>query len=93
MTDAYLVTVMLVLFVVGGLLGSGLTVLGFRRRELLRLREQAQTDGLQGDEAVETWRNLDQLSSRCESLEERVEFTERLLSDRRRLSNTTPDPA
>lgn len=91
MTDAQLVTVMLSLFGVGGLLGSALTILAYRRRELMqhrdRLRHEEQSDAL----SYPPPDVLDQLVSRFNSLEERVDFTERVMLDRPSQRGPGPD--
>jgi len=81
MTDAYLVVVMLTLFFIGGLAGAGVMSLVHKRRELLEYRERLRLEG-GSDPAPEDRGVLEQLFSRFDSLEERVDFTEQLVLDR-----------
>lgn len=80
MTDAYLVTVMLVLLVLGGVIGSGVTILAYRRRELLEYRKRARLAEAGEDHRQDGF--VDHLLSRFDSLEERVDFAEQLMIDR-----------
>ena len=81
MTDAYLVAVMLVLMCIGGLMGAGVTIVAYRRRELLDHRRKAALSA--EGEAASSRDFLDLLVSRFDSLEERVDFAEQLMLDRR----------
>ncbi len=89
MTDAYLVVVMLVLFFLGGLAGAGIMHLVHKRRELLEYRERLRLEG-RSEPSLERTGILDQVLSRFDSLEERVDFTEQLVLDRP--SRRGPDP-
>ncbi len=91
MTDAYLVTVMLTLLGIGGLIGSGLTLLAFRRRELLQHRERLRLEGQSEGTSQQAQGPLDQLLTRFDSLEERVDFTEQMMLDRPTQRGSKPD--
>jgi hypothetical protein len=79
------------IFLVGGLVGAGVTVLLSRRRKKLQAeRERELREEMAGEVAGRVAAVLDQVMTRFESLEERLEFSEQLMFERP--SERTRDP-
>lgn len=90
--EAFVVVMVAVLiFMVGGLVGAGMTVLVSRRRRKLQAqRERELREEMAVEVAGRVAEVLDQVMTRFESLEERLEFSEQLILDRPSEQNRDP---
>ena len=77
------VLVAFVLLVVGSLVGAGLTLLAVRRQKRLDAAKEREIRSEMADEVSgRVAEVLEQVMTRFESLEERLEFSERLMLER-----------
>ena len=84
MTDAYLVVVLLVMLILGGLVGSGLTLLALKRQGRLDSGSEPKhrSDKVSGGISQHVLGKLERLIPRYESLDERLDFVEQLMLER-----------
>lgn len=77
------------ILLLGGLIGSGITLLAVRRRKRLDAAKEKELQSQMAEEiSVRVADVLEQVMSRFESLEERLEFSERLMLERRTEQNS-----